>query len=312
MFIFHLLTIFSDFFPENPILITLLTTFIQINSGNYYFLNCNFNNLKNSNYGGAIYFENNSIFQGLIENCIFLKCSSNLNGGSISITGINSEIILNKNIFNNCSSLEEQFFKISLSNLKRGYSYCNSFINSFNNLLNCQNIFSFFNCQSEVLYSNISNNNLYYFCSFQFFTQSTTNFNFSILSNNYGIKWIGFWFKYDISKINKSNFINNTQNDLTWGFLFLGNGNSNSIFNDCIFINNTNYLIQVTSGILILNSCFLQNYYTSGNIQINSLLLINSTIQISFLNFCNLSNISLSKNKFVNNFLILINFYEFN
>ena len=76
------------------------TSFIEVELGNFTFVNCNFNNTNASSYGGAIFSTRSGV---TVENCVFDNCISQYSGGAICFFNETRASISNS-VFSNCEA----------------------------------------------------------------------------------------------------------------------------------------------------------------------------------------------------------------
>ena len=263
-----LICLFSDFFEGIPQIYNNNNSRIILISNNYYIFSCFFSHLSSSSNGGAIFFELMNSIQTLIESSSFYRCNSINIGGALYFNGNNSNLILYKSIGSYCFSLNDQFSRIISSINKKSSFLCSTFNNNNNNVIDCRAIFSFYYHKNEVLYNNISKNYLNFYSSIHFRSFDESDINFTHFSGNLGTKWMGIGIISTKLNIFKTDFYNNSQTQTTWGMIFLGENNPIMNINFCNFLNNTNFLFEVKTGLLTINNSYIQTHTNIGNILI--------------------------------------------
>ena len=263
LFLYYL---FYDFFLNSFKEFKNINNLINLElNNNFYLIKFFFLNLNCNLNGGSIFFSSLNNFSIVIEYCNFFNCSSINEGGSIYFSCLNSNFVLSKCCSYNSISFNGQFF-VTLSQNQQIFNFL-SIYKSNNPNISSQNIFVINNGYQYFQNSNISKNYLYNWASLYFFNSIKLNSIFNNIIETTSISWIGFWTRNGNFNNTKSNFIKNFQQDSRWGFIYLDT--ATTIFNDCIFFNNSLFLFQVHSGTLTLNYCFIQNYSKSGTIFIS-------------------------------------------
>ena len=196
----------------------------------------------------------------LISICIFDKIISSEDGASIYLNQINSNITLNKNIFNHCKSIKVNGMSATY------YLSCSNILINYINIYNCSadyctssysfsNNENYHNCISSILSSTFYR---FYFINSGKIITSNKNFSNNIIKNNGGTvnRYDPTYFldsKYthyinsfsgcqlaifgSLMDINLISFINcvNCTNNL--GYCLLSNNNGPTFFNSSNFCN---------------------------------------------------------------------------
>ena len=300
MFFYNLiLKKFSFFLNNNYDIKSLKNIKLIINSGNY-----------------LIHY---SIFQHL----------SDFQGGSISISNINSYLLCENSIFENCSSLNKGgaiylniyksfFYKIcasycfTLNNFEGQFTYQNNQIETTFQLLNtlyCSSkrlssghisAFYIYNSKLNLTQNNISKSISYYYSTFYFYlTLQNSKYSFlNIINNNAQSNCIVFNSGYH--HLTNSNLINNTHDVFSNAILY-NYDNAVTIMDYCYLILNSKSVFERISGIFNVNYCYSDDYsFSTGRSPSfsNTILLSNS---ISFYNLnwdiCNKFNLFTNQKK---------------
>ena len=273
---------FFEIFKEfpNEIKTGIQTRFIQ-NNGNFYFLNCIFNNL-NSIYGSSILINSNNEIKLLIEYNLFSFCSTTggdggnmiFSGGAIYFYGINSQLYLNKVCGYKCKTYGETIY-----NYHGQFSYSQTKNNGFHNF----NYVSILECSPKTTKLSESSSILMY-CGNQLLSNlnSSNNFcfissSFMIINNNLSIikfinsinnsvrNWINFGFSGNSKgEFYSSNIIGNNNPSQLHGLIYLID-NFNLTLKSLIFINNKGLLSSIyNTAYLNLLNCLINHLDNFG------------------------------------------------
>ena len=260
---FYLLNSYQFYFNNNYKFIykNISRQIIQEFNG-YYLLECFFSNLIGSNGGSISISSLNSNI--VIEYCNFLLCLSNSNGGG-AINLLNSNLVLNKVCGSNCYSTNNEYGQFLKSSLNINNLLILEDLNLNNFSKNLYNSLVLNYCiQGIQKHKNLNFSNIKIGFITGIFTHSNTNF--SILYSNFintNSDYILFDTANGLNNFTLTNIINNTQNTEFWGIL-LAEGGSNLFINNCYFKNNYKFIFYCRAGNILINNCFSDNFDYSG------------------------------------------------
>ena len=314
-----LLNSFFDFFGFNEnILYRNQPQRILLSSNKIWIDKTQFSYLS-ANHGGAIYFNQNSIIDLLIENCIFFACNSTSNtvsysGGALCLISTLGNFILNKICSTSCktpsisgTNTHGQFALIETSSTNKIYIFFSTIYE------NCPRYYSSNECsQTAIWYGNQIINNLntskselYATPGIQIYLSNSLNMSFSTFSeciSRWGI--ILYFYLGNQRYVYNCNIISN----ISPSFGVIYNQNANTIIDNCIFKNNSKYLVSNSGTIIIKNSYISHDSNTGFNLGTNNLYITETFLLLHFKTFLcnNIINTKIFPKKIKISFFILL------
>ena len=274
LFIFLKIT----FFLFNPILVlksNCITS--RIENQNISIINCLIKDISSQTSGGAIYISKTTISLNINDTTFYQCISTNGNGGAIFFT----------------NGLNIQLFKICALVCKANSHYQFAYLRTTSNQIldlntinNCSNLNGYQtlhleNGNQNLSKSNISNNNNIWISGIWYLNPKSFFCNYCTFYNNTVRDYICIYLYGYSGTISKSNIILN--NSPTNGVVSVYNS-GNYILDECIFDQNQNILLNVITGTLKLNNCYinhLSNSITTNTINVpifSPTLIITNTI----------------------------------
>ena len=277
---------FSFFYPGNnvnPLYIinnrvssSILDLFFILNSL-FSFLN------SNSQHGGAVFISTSDSIKFLVEKSFFNFCNvgNSLNGGGIYFSCNKGESVLSKICAYECFTGTRtgswvgygQFSYILTKNIGINSLYYSTISKSSPNHDIIRNHpILFYNGNTNLSSTNISNNKLAHSSGLFLYYIQNTFIDFCSISNNNSSENICIYIESKSSIISKCNIINNNQFESTRGIITQGAFEtlSNSTFQSCVFLYNAKIfnakMFCIHSGQLFLNQCY------SDSLSYNSLI----------------------------------------
>ena len=318
-FFLILLKHFSDFFSisYDTYLLNKYEN-LNLNSGNIWISYCSFIEL-NGNLGGAIYYQNNILIRILVEDSIFYECYSNskldgYSGGGIFLYSTNGNYILNKICSYSCYTINGyhgQFCFLSTTSSNINQIYLTTVTKSVKNLINIESSPVVINGGNQILHSiNISKNKLYGVSAFKSYSVNSLNMNFSTIIDCISTYTLVIYFySGNERKINHCNIINNTSPSING---IIHNQVAISIFESCIFSNNSNLFVTNT-GTITFNFCWIQHNGNLGiNIGTNSLFLTETFYITHYSTFLCINSLLKSEKKNPIFYKLIIKFFLVN
>ena len=300
---------FFNFFPlENNFNLINNQNFRQSYlEGNYYLINCFFQNLFTNNFkGGVIFMETLNNANLLIELTNFISINSSVEGGVIYFScSNNGGLILNKICSSNCISSEQyQFLYSETSNIKNNSIFSSSFSNFYN--INNKRYSFYISKGIQNNYGiNFTNSKVNLAQIYLEYSSSTSTIFYSNLMNFKCDLDTNIWVKYGTFYFENNNFINNSVGVQNSGMIWGGGGTISLTIKNSNFYNNLQnnigYLFYSNSGTIYLISNYYDNLlYTqeSGIYSISNQLSNKINLNNNYLFNCNLQKTNFKKINF--------------
>lgn len=278
-----LLSAFIDFFGVNASIVVTNERIIQ-SSGDIFVSSSVFNELSSWSNGGAIQIISKDITNCLIEECIFLSCStSDHYGGAIFFNGTNfGSIVLNKICAQACNSGSEgwsQFANLWASENKRIEAYYVTVGGATNSgtisLQSSRGI-------QRFEYNNYSKNSLNECPGVRHYESSRMIHKFGTFVLNEAKN--GYIFMVVGGRNNHVEKCNIVKNRIGSDSIIYNYNDAITTYYNCIIYENRGsiYIFKIKSGAVTLQSCVIDNYYfTLTPPNSNSFEIFNNTHDIS-------------------------------
>ena len=277
---------------------------------------CFFQNFYISSTGSVIYLTTTNLINFKIDNSIFYNCVSigqndHIGGGAIYFSCSNGDSIIEKVCANQCRTtgfaMIGQFSRILTSNNKNNQILSSSIIKCpFDFNYDCRAPLNLYYGNIKILNTNISNNYCKYQSGFSLNSPFSFQGKFLEISNNINQEeWLIYCNTVN-GNISNSNIIN-IKSLKNGGLITISN--SILFLLNLIFYNNSIYLFQGTSNLIVNNSYIdHQNEFLGSFISNNNIMTFHQKINYYFLNtyYCEGYNIQSTKIKKYNSFIFIL------